>query len=552
MGNDSMKVKVFERIELSFNSKVNSAVLTAKNGEKKFLEPFLYQPVEFIYNDEGIEKMIPCGESYDMIRFTINEEGDYSLKIEFQNGEKEIRNIEAKDFYNNGYVKVSEKDHRYFEFTNGKSFFPIAVNLCYPRRVPVSDNSEFGVKDTVCYMGLHQYERWFKRLSQNGANMARIWLGHHYFSPSTFDAEVFDYAQFSKIDALIALAKKYGIKLKLTFEQFRYTDYNGNGSQPTLSHIFNNPIKLKEEICPSINEWTTKEKWKSAWLKKVSEFAKRYAGDTEIFAFEIWNEMNCLPNTNEWNRDMLPRVTELFPDNMVINSLGSMDCEDAVNAYNSFPWELSDFKQVHRYLDQGAKLKDTTRNPIEMTVEAVKYLKENDMPLIFAETGAVNNCHSGEFKYYSVDDRGILFVDSVYTSVFCGMASVGNIWHWDERYIEGKNLYKFFAPITNLTKDIDFSAEEFIPIDLSDENVYLLILKGKSQSIGFIRNKADCWQNVLRDMKETETTVNKSIVFSCTNIEQTKIWDDDTTEITSINGEIFFKNVLYGTIFRIK
>lgn len=547
-----MNAKVYERIELKLKSDAETVFLVSQNGEKKTLEPFLYKPVEFIYNDEGIELMRPCGESYFMVRFTVKQEGDYRVEVCYKNGKTQCEKISVKGFKGDGYVVVSQKDKRYFEYTNGKSYFPVAVNVCYPRQVPVSDNSEFGVKDEVCYMGLRQYERWFKRLSQNGVNMARIWLGHHYFTPSTFDAEVFEYAQFSKIDALVELAKKYGLKLKLTFEQFRYTDYDGKGSQPTLSHLFNYPIKLKGEICPSVNEWTTKEKWKKAWLEKIHEFAKRYAGDTEIFAFELWNEMNCLPNTNEWNIEMLPRVKEFFPDNMVINSLGSMDSDEAVDAYNSFPWKLSEFKQIHRYLDQGAKLKDTTRNPIEMTVEAVKYLKKDDMPLILAETGAVNNCHSGECKYYSVDDRGMIFVDCVYTSVFCGMASVGNIWHWDQRYLEGKNLYKYFAPIAKLVEDIDFVSEEFKPHDLSDENVYLLILKGETQSIGFVRNKADCWQNVLRDMKDTKNKVSKSIDFDAISVEHIKIWDEDTTDIILKKGRIIFDNILYGTIFRIK
>lgn len=549
---DNMQVKVYERIELKLKENTSSVYLMAKKGEKNALEPFLYQPVEFVYNDEGIEQMRHSAEPYDMVRFTLKEEGEYTVEICYTSGETEAVNITAQGFANDGYVTVSQKDSRYFSYTNEKGYFPIGINVCFPRKIPVSDNSEFGVKDEFCFMGLRQYERWFKKLSQNGVNLVRIWLGHPYFSPSTFDAEVFDYAQFSKIDALIILAKKYGLKLKLTFEQFRYTDYGGKGSQPTLSYAFNNPIKLNGEICPCIEEWTTKDKWKNAWLNKVHEFAKRYAGDTEIFAFELWNEMNCLPNTNEWNREMLPRVKEYFPDNMVINSLGSMDCDQAVNAYNSFPWELTAFKQVHRYLDQGAKLSDTARNPIEMTVEGIKYLKKDDMPLILAETGGVNNCHSAEFKYYSVDDRGMLLVDCVYTAVFCGMASCGNIWHWDERYIEAKNLYKYFVPISKLAEGIDFASEEFEPIDLSDDSVYLLILKGKTLSIGFIRNKADCWQNVLRDMNETKTTVNKTIEFNADSIEQIKIWDNDTTKITTDNGKLIFDNILYGTIFKIK
>lgn len=489
---------------------------------------------------------------YQKIRFTLKEEGEYLFTVTLKNGETLTESITAEGFINDGYIKPSEKDPRYFSYTNGKGYFPIGVNICFPRQYPVSNNSEFGSKDEVCYLGLRQYERWFKKFTENGIDLVRLWLGHHYFTPDTLDAEVLDYAQFSKIDAIIDLAKKYGLKLKLTFEHFRYTNHNDSGAGHGLTQLFNKPIRLNGEYCSSINEWTTEEKWKKAWLNKVHEFAKRYAGDTEIFAFELWNEMNCLPNTNEWNSDMLPRVKSFFPDNMVINSLGSMDSESAAKDYATFPWHLSDARQYHRYLDQGAKLTDAGINPIETVLGGAKRMGVGGSPLILAETGGVNNCHVGEFKHYSADDRGMILVDCVYTPVFSGLASCGHIWHWDHRYIESKNLHKYFAPIKKLTKDIDFTKENFEVLNLSDDDVYLLILKGKNVALGFIRNKEDCWQNVLRDMKDTEKAISKTFDFAADSVEQIAIWDEDTTEIKIENNKLIFDNLLYGTTFMIK
>ena len=206
---------------------------------------------------------------------------------------------------------------------------------------------------------------------------------------------------------------------------------------------------------------------------------------------------------------------------------------------------------MHRYLDQGGDFLDTTRNPIEAIEQGMKRIKDETMPFVVAETGAVNNNHSGEFKYYSCDDRGIIFVDSVYTPFFLGSAACGNIWHWDERYVESKNLYKYFKPLANMVNGIDFQNEEFESINFSDHQAYIYVLKGKNVSFGFIRNKSDCWKNVLRDLGSVETIKEKEICFDANKITEFKIWDEDSTTIKIENGKIRFENILYGTIFKI-
>lgn len=553
-----MNIKCYERIEKEFENKIACAYLTDFDGNKKEIKPFEYQPIKLIYDEEGIEHLEKDGEITYKIRFTVKTEGDYTLEVALENGETIKEQIKAQNYAGNGYVEVSKNDRRYFAYSDGTSFYSVGINLAFPRACIVSDNHEFGVSNQVSYMGLRQYERWFKKCAEAGVNVARVWLGHDYFSPDTKVAEAFNLMQFTKIDMLLELAKKYGIKLKLTLEQFRFFVYNSEDNSNVFRY-FNKNLYLNGERCSRAYEWLTNNKWKKTWLNKIEELAKRYSGDTGIFAIELWNEMNavgcdekCLNNeVLEWNKEMLPEVKTLFPDNMVINSLGSLDCEEGLDIYNRFPWELSSFKQMHRYLDQGASYKDCSENPIEVIKYGINMIKDNTMPFFVAETGAVNNCHSGEFKYYSCDDRGIIFVDCVYTPVFLGCAGCGNIWHWDERYVESKNLYKYFKPLADIVKDIDFQNENFESIDLSDDDTYMFILKGKTASLCFVRNKKDCWKNVLRDMNEPELVKEKIINIKADSITEYPIWDNDTTQIEQCEDNIKLNNILYGTIFKI-
>ena len=269
---------------------------------------------------------------------------------------------------------------------------------------------------------------------------------------------------------------------------------------------------------------------------------------------ELWNEMNCVgggyPLILEWNEKILPRVKALFPHQLVTNSLGSLDCDPTLEHYKAFPWDKTDSLQIHRYLDQGAPYKICGESPIPSIKEAFDLMRTNECPMLLAETGAVNNCHSAEFKYYSADDRGIIFVDCVYTPIFVGSAGCGNIWHWDRRYVESKNLYRYFKPLLKLVDGVDLAAESFEPIDLSTDEAYVLLLKGRSTSLCFVRNKSDSWTNTLRDMNEPKTA-ECEFKIDGKALEVIPIWDDEPAKITLQNGFVHINNMRSGAMLKI-
>lgn len=548
-----MNCKVFERIEFKYESKIKSVVLNSDDSSIK-LKPFIIQPTEFIYDEEGVECKKVSDEKFFAVRFTPKREGIYNLYVVFENGDSKTEEILCEGFYDDGYVMVSKKDTRYFCFSNEKPYFPIGINMAFPKKYPVTNKSEFGVSGEYCYIGMREYESWLKKCSKNGVNVARVWLGHDYFTPDTEEAYVYDYSQFAKIDKLFELAKKYGIKLKITLENFRKFKNNKNNTMP----LFSKSLELDGKECLTTKEWLTEKIWKDAWINKIEEFAARYAGDTAIFAVELWNEMNAVGDGAphlynemvEWNKEMLPKVKELFEDNLVTNSLGSLDREFCKTEYKDFPWDKCDFMQIHRYLDQGATLEKSRHQPIEAITDALDIMQRDDTPIIIAETGAVNNCHCAEFKYYSSDDLGLIFVDCVYTPVFWNSASCGHIWHWDSRYVESKNLYKYYKPLADMIGNIDFTSQNFKHIDLSDDKVDLLLLEGERETFGFIRNKSASWKNVLRDLNEP-IPCQKQIEISAKNIEAFPIWKEDTTRITFNENKLLFDDVMYGTIFKI-
>ena len=555
-------IQCFERLELRVDKAVTSVRFYDSNGIDEVVEPFYYQPIEITYDVEGIENVKTNGEPYFCVRYTPRVVG--VLIIEQLSNDNIILTdtIEVLPTNKHGYVTVSNRDSRYFDYSDGTPFVQIGVNMAYPTLCGKSDGSEFGLSNTYLFMGLRQYERWFKKASANGVNVIRLWLGHEYFCPDTEIAYELDMIQFSKIDEIIKLAKKYGIILKLTIEQFRFFDYVYDASSSSYTddifRKFNKRLYLDGTSCKDMQEWLNDSKWGDAWIYKISEFAKRYSGETSIFAIELWNEMNCVGDFEkrqdviEWNKKYLPIVKKLFPHNMVINSLGSLDNEVWKKFYDDFCWDKSDFKQIHRYLDQGAKYVRNKMNPIEAIREGFEFIRPVDKPVLLAETGAVNNCHSGHFKYYSSDDDGLLFADCVYTPLFCNSCGIGNIWHWDERYLESKNLYKMYKPVKDLLEEVDMAAEHFESVDASNDEAYIFLLKGKSTILGYIRNKEASWQNILRDLKEVNKVDKLGVdIDKVKNVQLIPIWDDNTTVNIDIN-KLIFENIEYGIMFKAK
>lgn len=522
------KAKQYERLEFSLKELKNAdkiEVITP-NGSAEYVFPFLYQPIDISYDGMGIEHIKPNGNTYLKFRYTLKSIGNYKFNVYADSKLLDTYEVISEESDLHGFVKVSDKDRRYFEYSDKTSFLPIGLNAVHATAYEASDGSEFGTTDNIIYVGLKQYESWFRKCKKNGVNLIRLWLGHKYFSPDTEEVGVLKYEQFTKLDMLIELAEKYGIKLKFTLEHFRFFSKNHVG----IAKIFEKTLHLNGKSCPSMSEWITDSKWKDGWFFKVNEIAKRYAGDTNIFAFEFWNEMNCVDcdfgDVIAWNKEMLERTKKVVHDNMIINSLGSFDCDLVENEYSRFPWEEFSFKQVHSYLDCGAEKEVCRHSLIDLMEDNFKKHIPKDIPVVISETGAVNNCHSGPFRYYASDDNGIIFADAIYSPFFMGSAGCGQIWHW-ETYVENKKLFSMYKPFHELTKNINLAEEHFISKNLSNDETYALVLEGDNHILVYIRNRCDNWENTLRDLNDVKSVDFDLKIGRYSNVKEYKIWDED-------------------------
>lgn len=548
------QIKTFDRWEINFekDSNVTSVKFLKPDGTTETVETFIYQPAVFEYNDRGYETVIANGDVQLVARYTPDVVGNYKFTVYCGNEAIFIDEFYAEQGdWANSYIGVSQKDARYFALSNGDCFFPIAANIIRPDSFPAASGTEFGRTNKEDTIGLKQYEWWFKQFAKNGGNFVRLWLSTPYFNVETDDPSEFDYLQFTKLDEMVKLAKKYSIRLKFTFDYFRVF-----AAEKTENAIFCKTLKYKDKVCKSGSEWINSELWQGFWFKKINEYIKRYAGDTTVFCFELWNEMNCFDATfeeiTEFTARALSYLHEKAPKNMSVNSLGSFDYPAFTKWLDAFKMDEMSFQQLHRYLDQGAKLEVVRKDPIALIKDGLQYVKRPDKPFILAETGAVNDCHSSYFRYYSFDHNGIILTDVTYAPFFFESASTGQIWHWSY-YIDNKNLWKYYAPIADMVKGENLDEQGLKSNDLSNDKAWILLLEGENNTYGYIKNKELSWYNVIRDMNDVNALDAFEVpVKSNGKLTVYNIWNDEDLRVELKNNKLLVSNLVNGILFKIK
>ena len=400
---------------------------------------------------------------------------------------------ETSSSFASSFVTVSSSNPFYFQLSNGKPF----------------------IVNGPCLAGaanMETMEAYLKKLASNKANFARVWLCNKLFEVERKFGE-YDESQARKIDQLLDWATKYNLKLKLCLDNTRQII-------PDTEAWFNKPQYHVANGGPfnNVDEYINTEKGREAFLNRMKFFAKRYGSHPAVFGWELWNEMNGImcKGLREWNDYMLPKVHQLFPKNMVMQSLGSFDMESRRPDYRYInQLAANDVAQIHRYIDAHATL-DVCMAPMDvLSANAIDELRSYHLhkPMLLAEVGAVLPNHTGPSDLYPLDKDGSLLHDSLFAPFFAGAAGSGNSWHWDH-YINKNDLWYHFDRFHEAVKGINPIDENFIPTKLYHNRLRTYVLVGKKTILAWCRDLHNDWKAEFKEGKQPEEIKNENIDFS--------------------------------------
>jgi len=155
------------------------ARIVGPSGTTNLVHAFYYQP-HYRLEDELGEPVEPDGPPEWRIRFCPRQPGDYAVSFYARDAHGETQAVDAVHFTAAPaaqdamrFVRVSDRDRRYFEFDDGSLFYPIGHNVRSATDARMDDKFPWVFRKDE---GSTAYRRYFTRMHDAGENMAEVWM----------------------------------------------------------------------------------------------------------------------------------------------------------------------------------------------------------------------------------------------------------------------------------------------------------------------------------------------------------------------------------------
>lgn len=333
-----------------------------------------------------------------------------------------------------GFVRRVPGNSRYLQFDSGQPYFMLGVNLAWS-----GDR------------GLAAYEKWFSKLSENGANFARIWMSHPSRMTETVQAGVGRYDQdaCAFYDAVLELAERHGVYCMLTLSNHRdllAKDMWGESTWPRFPY---NAANGGPATRPS--DFITDPRCQKLYRQRLRYVAARYGAYTSVAFWEFWNEQYYakVDIPPAWTQQMARYFKSVDPyQHLVTTSFGSLP-QHAV-------WEMPeiDLTQDHIYPNDEAT---DAAAPVSMSSYAHQSF---DKPHLVGEFGI--SAYASDVKK---DDRGAgtNMHNGIWAGMMSGAAGGGANWWWED-YVERYDLWRTFRGAAAFSKTVEWNRRRFHPI----------------------------------------------------------------------------------------
>ena len=219
-----------------------------------------------------------------------------------------------------GYVRISPRDPRFFEFGDGTFYYPMGLNVCWASN----------------------YGYFLDKLRACGANWVRIWLcpwNLQLEQPSRPGAYDLDVA--AALDDLLDTCLQGGIRVQLVLR------YHGMHAESWPKNPYN---MLNGGPCALPSEFFYDTEAKAQHKRFLDYVVARWGHSTAILAWELWNEVDLAGAYNDdkvltWHREMAAYLKRIDDGRHLVTTSVS----DAARLFGLFELADIDFVPVHFY-----------------------------------------------------------------------------------------------------------------------------------------------------------------------------------------------------------
>jgi hypothetical protein len=389
------------------------------------------------------EQLTPKGQAEFRVRFAPTEVGEWKFWATAKDKSGEAKSA-AQTFRcvaapARGFVRVSPSNPLYFEFDDGSPYFAVGENVCWS-----------GSK------GTYDYDHWFGKLADNGANYGRLWIGP--FDSFTLERKKrdanddaglgrYDLANAWRLDYVLQLAEQKGIYLMFCAESF-----NSLRIRPEHAMWQDNPYNAANGgALQKPEEFFVNAAARRLFKNRLRYLVARYGYSPHVLSWEFWNEVDIIEtyasaNVRAWHQEMAGFVRSVDPYRHLLTTSFAGSAGDA--SIDALP-EM-DYAQTHNYgsRDVAATLSDFCLR------KAAQFRKPHYVGEFGVDAGGRGN---------GSDPMGVHLHNGLWAPVFSLSAGTGMLWWWDN-YVDPQNLYHHFAPVARFVKSVDWTKHQWKPL----------------------------------------------------------------------------------------
>ena len=443
------------------------AIITQPDGTTNTIVAFYYQP-HYRIEDELGEPVEPEGLPEWRIRYCPRQAGEHTVSLFARDAFGQTMAAEVVRFTARPesadalrFVRVSEKDRRYFEFDDGTFFYPIGHNVRSANDARMDDKFPWRFRKEESSIA---YRRYFSRMQDAGENMAEVWmsawsLGLEWTAGVSGYHGANDYhmANAWELDRVLDLAREHRIYVNLVL------NYHGR-----ISEWCDPEWRLHPYCAMTPGGWLTSSLEFFADPRAI-EMQKRFCRYTQarwgwspnVFGYELCSEINLTGNEGHHRTHNDPRVVEWC------RTLGAYFKATDPYGHLVSAHVSNDYRYWNPVL---CNLPELTHNPLDAYNNAQPNNPEYIVKLIegTAQTGAAFNKpvliteFGGSAMASNYENLSIELHAGIWAGACVPLAGIPMFWWW--QVIDENDLYGGYTAVRKFMEGQDLRDPDAKPI----------------------------------------------------------------------------------------
>ncbi|MFW5996683.1 MAG: hypothetical protein ACOCQP_01590, partial [Lentisphaeria bacterium] len=360
------------------------------DGEKENVRGFYYE--DFIWEeDEKDGRLIEYGKPVFKVRYTPRLPGEYVINIEVETDggsvkledlKFEAQELESDSRYK-GFLRINSDNPRYFEFSSGRGFQGVGLNIRTPHDLRYLRMAPFSRWED---RGIEVYRELFPKLADAGVNVVEVWMASWWLAlewiddaPGFHGVGHFNQYRAWLMDRLVELAQEHDIYLLIVFNN------HGKFSTRSDQEWKRNPYNKKNGgFLDGAEDYFSNERAHDCFKRTADYIVARWGASPHILGWKLFSEINLTgsgggfykkPPMRDWHKEMSeyvkqidvydhPVTTHWSSNYKVINdSIAKLDSLDFLtgDAYSGKT------KQVANFFDGTANYAGKMEKPVAVT-----------------------------------------------------------------------------------------------------------------------------------------------------------------------------------------